>query len=82
MNRMPPAEAALLGKLCALRTELVDLAYVLDSRGRFDAADVAMTTSARVGELCAELASGEPADPARAEIANFDPPLPRAGPGG
>jgi len=44
-----------LGKLAALRTELVDLAYELECRGRLEAADVAMTTSARVDELCAEL---------------------------
>jgi hypothetical protein len=42
-------------KLDQLRTELVELAFTLDSRGRFDASDVAMTTSARVGELCEEL---------------------------
>jgi len=46
---------ALLKKLDQLRTELVELAFTLDSRGRFDASDVAMTTSARVGELCEEL---------------------------
>jgi hypothetical protein len=45
----------LLKKLDQLRTELVELAFTLDSRGRFDASDVAMTTSARVGELCEEL---------------------------
>ena len=42
-------------KLDQLRTELVDLAFVLERGGRFDAADVAISTSARVGELCAEL---------------------------
>jgi hypothetical protein len=45
----------LLKKLDQLRTELVELAFTLDSRGRFDASDVAMTTSARVAELCEEL---------------------------
>jgi hypothetical protein len=45
----------LLKKLDQLRTELVELAFTLDSRGRFDASDVAMTTSARVEELCEEL---------------------------
>jgi hypothetical protein len=44
-----------LEKLDRLRTELVELAYTLDVRGRLDAADVAMTTSARIGELCDEL---------------------------
>jgi hypothetical protein len=46
---------AILKKLDLLRTELVELAFTLDSRGRFDASDVAMSTSARVGELCEEL---------------------------
>jgi hypothetical protein len=41
----------ILGKLDGLRTELVDLAYHLECRGRLDAADVAMTISARIGEL-------------------------------
>ena len=44
-----------LEKLDQLRTELVDLAFVLERGGRLDAADVAISTSARVGELCAEL---------------------------
>lgn len=48
---------AILGKLDRLRTELIDLAFTLEGRGRLDAADVAMTTSARVGELCDELAA-------------------------
>jgi len=46
---------AVLEKLDQLRTELVDLAFVLERRGRLDAADVAISTSARVGELCEEL---------------------------
>lgn len=45
-----------LEKLDQLRTELVELAYTLECRGQLEAADVAMTTFARVGELCAELA--------------------------
>lgn len=49
-----PAE--ILGKLERLRSELVELAYALDHRGQHAAADVAMTTSARIGELCEELA--------------------------
>lgn len=43
-------------KLDRLRTELIDLAFVLETRGRLEAADVALATSARVGELCDELA--------------------------
>jgi hypothetical protein len=47
----------ILEKLDQLRTELVELAYTLDTRGQPDAADVAITTSARIGELCEELAA-------------------------
>lgn len=45
----------ILEKLDQLRTELVELAFTLETRGHLDAADVAITTSARVGELCKEL---------------------------
>ena len=55
----PPASATasdelavLREKLSALRTEFVDLAFTLERRGRIDAADVAISASARVGELC------------------------------
>lgn len=48
-------------KLERLRTELVDLAFTLECRGRPDAADVAIATSARIGELCDELATDETA---------------------
>lgn len=44
----------LLGKLDVLRVELVELAFVLERQGSREAADVAMTTAARVGELCDE----------------------------
>jgi hypothetical protein len=54
---MQPAETrAILDKLNGLRTELVDLAFMLDGRGACEAADVAITTSARLAELCAEFA--------------------------
>jgi hypothetical protein len=53
MNASDPRQV--LSKLHGLRTELVELAFVLDRGGRIDAADVAMTISGRVGELCAEL---------------------------
>ena len=43
-------------KLDQLCTELVDLAFNLERRGRLDAADVAIATSARVKELREELA--------------------------
>lgn len=49
-----PAASALSEKLKALQVELVELAFALDVKGRLEAADVAMTTSARIGELCAE----------------------------
>jgi hypothetical protein len=45
----------IMSKLAALRTELVDLAFILECRGRVDAADVAMTTSARIAELYDEV---------------------------
>ena len=51
----------ILKKLDQLRTELVDLAYVLDTRGQIAAADVAMATSARIGELGEELAAARQA---------------------
>jgi len=44
----------LLEKLASLRVELIDLAFVMDRRGRPEAADVAMTISARLGELSDE----------------------------
>ena len=43
-----------LVELAALRTELVDRAFVLECRGRLDAADEAMTISARIAELLEE----------------------------
>lgn len=42
---------ALGGKLAGLRLELIELAVELERTGRLDAADVAMTTAARVEEL-------------------------------
>ncbi len=48
-----------LEKLERLRTELVDLAFALERRGRLDAADLAISTSARIGELCDEFATNE-----------------------
>lgn len=54
---MPSADAPiLLAQLAALRTELIDLAYDLDVRGAHTAADVAITTSVRLAELCGEVA--------------------------
>jgi hypothetical protein len=53
----PAAMPILLDRLTALRTELVDLAYTLDLRGAVTAADVAMTTSSRLAELCEEFSA-------------------------
>jgi hypothetical protein len=58
-------------KLDRLRTDLIDLAFVLETRGRLEAADVALATSARVGELCDELAC-DPCAIARAERVESD----------
>jgi hypothetical protein len=44
-----------LEKLEALRTELADLAFDLESRGRVDAADVAGSVSARLKEIRKEV---------------------------
>lgn len=49
-------EVGLRARLGRLRTELSDLAFTLERRGRFDAADLALATSARLGELCEESA--------------------------
>lgn len=53
------SQQAILGKLDQLRTELVELAYALECKGQLEAADVAITTSARIEEFRAELESGE-----------------------
>jgi hypothetical protein len=55
-----PASPDLLRKLAGLRVELMDLAFALDCQGSREAADVAMTTSARVEELCEEFGSSKP----------------------
>lgn len=47
--------ASIREKLDELRTQLVDLAFALERRGQLEAADVAITTSSRIGELCEEL---------------------------
>jgi len=53
----------ILVKLDGLRAELVDLAFNLECRGQLDAADVAITTSARVAELREELTAVHSAAP-------------------
>lgn len=67
MNASDPHQV--LSKLHGLRTELVELAFVLDRRGRVEAADVAMSISGRVGELCEEIEGAEAgATPARGRL--------------
>jgi hypothetical protein len=44
-------------KLTELRTELFDLAFQLECQGRLDAADTAVTISARIQQICSEIAS-------------------------
>lgn len=48
-------------KLDRLRSELVEMAFLLDRRGRPEAADVAMQISGRVGEIQEELAAEQTA---------------------
>lgn len=54
-----PREHFVRVQLDRLRAELVELAFQLDRRGRPEAADVAMTTSARLAELGEALAAEE-----------------------
>lgn len=60
----PPTSPALLGQLRGLQTELIELAFTLDRRGRPEAADVALTISGRLGELHAKFASSAARDTA------------------
>lgn len=46
-----PCRILTFAELGALRTELVDLAFELERRRRFDAADVALALEARLREL-------------------------------
>ncbi len=55
MNDSPVPSPAVFEKLDRLRTELVDLAFTLDRRGRPEAADVAMMISGRVSEIREEI---------------------------
>jgi len=65
---LPPTDPAreCLERLDALRTELADLAYVLESRGRLDAADVATGIAGRVAEIRTELSGVEKMERQRA----------------
>jgi hypothetical protein len=53
-----PVPASAREKIAALRAEFVDLAFVLECRGKLDAADVAMAAAARVAEVADELGRG------------------------
>jgi hypothetical protein len=58
MHTMTETSAAdIREKLDRLRMELAELAFTLDTRRQCEAAEVALTTSARIGELCDELES-------------------------
>ncbi|HKB91552.1 MAG TPA: hypothetical protein VKC60_13625 [Opitutaceae bacterium] len=56
MQTTDVTQLLILRKLESLQTELIDLAVTLECRGRLDAADVAIMTSSRIGELCTEFA--------------------------
>jgi hypothetical protein len=58
---MNTSQQSILGKLDLLRIELVELAYALECKGQLEAADVAITTSARIEEFRTELESVSPA---------------------
>ena len=74
MRTMPSSTGLILEKLDGLRTELVDLAFILECRGRLDAADVAMTTSARVAQLRDDLgATARISSPGPAAMAGDGP---------
>jgi hypothetical protein len=51
---MSVPDSTLAYQIRALSTELIELACTLESRGRLDAADLAVTLSARLAELAAE----------------------------
>ena len=70
------ATPALLDRLAALRTELVDVAYDLDVRGAPAAADLAMTTSARLAEMCEEFSAQATAAPASESARSLSEPSP------
>lgn len=48
---MPAAPSSTQSRLELLRTELADLAFDLERRGRHDAADVVMVLDARLREI-------------------------------
>jgi hypothetical protein len=61
---MPSAKIGLiLDKLEALRSELADLAFDLECRGRLDAADMATLTAAHLKDLCAEFSAAAATPP-------------------
>lgn len=58
-----PAPTGFLEKFDALRTELTDLAFILERRGRVDAADIATAISARLAAWREEWASAQASVP-------------------
>lgn len=52
--RSLPTSLTLRARLDSLRSDLADLAFGLERRGRIDAADAVMEISARIDALCAE----------------------------
>lgn len=67
------APSALRAKFDALRTELADLAIALERHKRLEAADVALSLHALVGEMRDELAASE--TPALTSPPGVDPCL-------
>ena len=63
MQRPTASSRLLAEQLDALRTELVDLAFQLEQRGRLDAADVAISVAGRVGSLREEMAAASTRPP-------------------
>jgi hypothetical protein len=57
------SHARIVDELDRLRSDLADLAFRLECKGRLDAADVAITTSARIRELRDWLASSRESGP-------------------
>ena len=56
---MEPKTSSLLEKLESLRTELVDLAFILEHKGRLDGADVAIFLSHRLSTLHEQILAEE-----------------------
>jgi len=64
MSGLPPLDPMQF-QLDALQSELADLAYDLERRGRLEAADVAMMVRARLREIAAGHEDGRQPDDAK-----------------